>query len=86
MLFLDALAKLEAGIPMRRSSWAEVEGYLTILPGAKYVWKIILEPQPNAGNFIFCVADFTSNDWVEYTKPVEVPAVSVDAEVTPETA
>ena len=76
MLFLDALAKLQANVPMRRASWAESEGYLTILPGALYVWKIILQPQPNAGNFIFCVADFLADDWVEFTPAVEeVPAI-----------
>lgn len=80
MLFTDALTKLQSGVPMRRASWAENEGYLTILPGAGYVWKIILVPQPNAGNFIFCVADFTADDWVEFT-PVSEP---VESEVAPQ--
>ena len=69
MLFQEALDKLEAGFPMRRSSWADSEGYLSLMPGMGYVWKIVLIPNPNAGNFIFALADFNGDDWVEYTAP-----------------
>ena len=69
MLFLEALKELECQRPMRRAAWNIEEGYLIVMPGMKYVWKIVLHPNPNAGNFIFSVEDFTAEDWVEYTQP-----------------
>ncbi len=72
MLFTDALLKLKEGVAMRRSSWDESEGYLKVMPGMDYVWKIVLKPNPNAGNFIFSIADFDRDDWVEFQLPVEV--------------
>lgn len=71
MLFLDALKQLEAGIAMRRTAWADSEGYLKVMPGMKYVWKIVLVPNPNAGNFIFSLEDFHGDDWVEFVVPTE---------------
>jgi hypothetical protein len=62
MLFYEALDALKTGRAMRRESWKPEEGYLQLMPGMKYVWKIILHPQPNAGNFIFAVDDFTAED------------------------
>jgi hypothetical protein len=64
MLFYEALQQLHDGHGLRRSAWAEVEGYLKLLPGMKHVWKIVLAPNPNAGNFIFSVEDFESDDWI----------------------
>ena len=69
MLFLDALKKMKAGEAMRRSAWSDSEGYLKILPDMLYVWKIVTQPTPNAGNFIFSVADFDGDDWVKYEAP-----------------
>lgn len=66
MLFKEALDVLKAGKALRRLSWKNEEGYLQLMPGMKYVWKIILHPQPNAGNFIFAIDDFTADDWVEF--------------------
>lgn len=66
MLFAEALQKLQDGVAMRRSAWPEIEGYLKLMPGMGHVWKIVLQPNPNAGNFIFSVADFLGDDWVEY--------------------
>lgn len=71
MLFLEALEQLKAGVAMRRSSWEASEGYLKILPDMKYVWKIITQPTPNAGNFIFSVDDFEKDDWVKFELPKE---------------
>lgn len=78
MLFLDALKQLEAGVAMRRTAWADSEGYLKVMPGMKYVWKIVLIPNPNAGNFIFSLEDFNGDDWVEFVPEVD----PVEAEVT----
>ncbi len=65
MLFEEALQKLQEGLAMRRTAWPISEGYLKLLPGMKHVWKIVLVPNPNAGNFIFSVEDFVSDDWEE---------------------
>lgn len=82
MLFLEALAQLKAGDAMRRTAWADSEGYLKVLPGMSYVWKIVLVPNPNAGNFIFSLADFEGDDWVKYEEPkpvIEEEAPAPDA-------
>ena len=72
MLFLEALEQMKSGVAMRRSTWADSEGYLKILPDMGYVWKIVTQPNPNAGNFIFSIADFDGDDWVEYVAPKPV--------------
>jgi hypothetical protein len=79
MLFLEALEELKAGEAMRREAWDFKEGYLKILPDMNHVWKIVTDPNPNAGNFIFSVEDFDSNDWVKYEKPAS-PVFDVIAE------
>lgn len=71
MLFKEALEQLHLGVAMRRKAWTMEEGYLKLLPGMRYVWKIVLFPNPNAGNFIFSVEDFESNDWEMYEEPKE---------------
>jgi len=72
MLFSEALAQLQEGHAMRRASWEESEGYLSLMPGMKHVWKIVLQPNPNAGNFIFSVEDFLGDDWVEFVEQKQV--------------
>lgn len=69
MLFLEALEQMKAGVAMRRTAWADTEGYLKVLPDMKYVWKIVTQPNPNAGNFIFSIEDFEANDWVQFELP-----------------
>ncbi len=78
MLFLDALKQLEAGCAMRRSSWPAEEGYLKLMPGMKFIWKIVLVPNPNAGNFIFSLEDFNGNDWEEFTMPMAAIECSIE--------
>jgi len=77
MLFKEALDLLQSGESMCRASWSLADGYLKLMDGMKYVWKIVLNPQPNAGNFIFCVEDFLADDW----KKFEMPKESIDVEV-----
>lgn len=77
MKFEKALAMLKDGHSMHRSSWAIEEGYLQVMRGMEYVWKIMLKPQPNAGNFIFRIDDFSADDWKEF----EVPAEAIEAEL-----
>lgn len=77
MLFLEMLDNLQNGLPMRRADWSAEDGYICIMPSMKYVWKIVLIPNPNAGNFIFCVDDFLATDWIEYREQKPI----VEAEV-----
>lgn len=80
MFFQDALAELHAGKPMVRACWKVEDGYLMLMPNMEYVWKIIGKPAPNAGNFIFAVADFEADDWQEYEVPAEVAVLDVTPE------
>jgi hypothetical protein len=75
MIFFSALKKLESGCAVRREAWPIDEGYLKLLPGMKFVWKIVLVPNPNAGNFIFSVEDLKSTDWEIVT--TEFPKVLI---------
>ncbi len=70
---------MKAGKELRRTAWAHSEGYLKILPDMGYVWKIVTQPQPNAGNFIFSIADFDGDDWVYYEAPK--PVIEESAEL-----
>lgn len=69
MLLAEALKELEAGKVMCRASWTLDDGYLKLMPGMLYVWKIVLKPNPNAGNYIFTLADLTADDWQEFVLP-----------------
>jgi len=82
MNFADALVQLESGVAMCRKSWTETDGYLVVMPSMAYVWKIVLLPNPNAGNFIFSIDDFNATDWTSYVVPVVAP---VDADQTDQT-
>lgn len=66
MLFQEALKQMEAGKSMRRKPWSAEDGYVCLMRGMKYVWKIVLHPAPNAGNYIFSVEDFLAKDWKEF--------------------
>ncbi len=77
MLFQEALELLLAGETVCREAWKLEDGYLTFMKGMQHVWKIVLHPAPNAGNYIFSVEDFLANDW----KAFEMPESPVKAEV-----
>jgi hypothetical protein len=77
MLFQEALSELKDGIAMRRAEWPIEEGYLKLMPGMKFVWKIVLVPNPNAGNFIFSVEDLEGNDWEEFVSFEEIEGYKV---------
>jgi len=78
MLFSEALEQLQHGETMCRESWTLEDGYLKLMPGMKFVWKIVLLPNPNAGNYIFCVEDFLGCDWKKFEAPKEPVAVEVE--------
>ncbi len=81
MLFLEALAQLKEGKSMHRASWTLESGYLKLMDGMDFVWKIVLLPNPNAGNYIFAVEDFLADDWQEFviSKSSIEDAVVIDA-------
>lgn len=81
MLFQEALDLLHAGDALCREVWSLEDGYLKLMEGMKHVWKIVLHPNPNAGNYIFSVEDLLACDW----KKFELPKEAVDEEV-PEAA
>jgi hypothetical protein len=72
MLFSEALELMKEGHSMCRESWKIEDGYLKIMDGMKFVWKIVLLPNPNAGNYIFAIDDFYATDWKKFIMPVEV--------------
>ena len=83
MLFEEALTMLKEGKSMCRAAWSLEDGYLQIMPGMAYVWKIVLKPNPNAGNYIFSVADFGEDDWQEFVVPlaaIEMPLSDLEKE------
>lgn len=76
MLLQEALSNLQDGKQMHRKAWDISEGYLSLMPGMTHVWKVVITPSTNAGNFIFSVEDLTSDDWQEF----ELPKEAVDAD------
>lgn len=72
MNFQEALTKLKSGTYVKRSDWQD--GYLVLMPQMSYLWRILLVPQVNAGNYLPTVADLIADDWVEYTAPVPAEA------------
>ncbi len=63
MLLAEALNELKNGATLHRAAWPLDDGYLKLLPGMTHIWKIVLKPNPNAGNYIFSVADLVADDW-----------------------
>lgn len=72
MLLAEAIELMEAGESVVRDGWTADEGYLQLMKGMNHIWKIMLHPNPNAGNYIFSKNDLTANDWkkFEIEKPV----------------
>lgn len=72
------LEQLQLGEDMHRAAWPIKEGYLRLMKGMNHVWKIVVDPAPNAGNFIFSMEDFLGEDWQKFELP-EVTPVVIDA-------
>lgn len=79
MIFSEALAQLQAGQAVHRAGWSLEDGYLKLMEGMSFVWKIVLLPNPNAGNYIFSVEDFLSSDWQLFTMPAKAVESVVEA-------
>ncbi|HHF7341058.1 TPA: MW1434 family type I TA system toxin [Legionella anisa] len=69
MLLQEALELLKAGEVVCREAWSEQDGYLTFLKGMSHIWKIMIHPAPNAGNYIFTFEDLTASDWKKFELP-----------------
>lgn len=63
MLLREALDVLKSGAQVHRKGWEVQDGYIVFMPGMSHIWKIVLKPQPNAGNYIFSMEDLISDDW-----------------------
>ena len=63
MLFTDALAALQNGLYAARGAWDSTGEYCVLLPGMPYIWKILTQPTPNAGNWLPTLADLLADDW-----------------------
>lgn len=71
MLLQKALSELHAGKNMCRAAWGIEDGYLKLMVGMSHVWKIMLKPTPNAGNYIFSYTDLVADDWQEFVLPAD---------------
>ena len=72
MLFNEALDALIEGKYVVRSVWSD-GSYLIYLPGMMSVFKVIIEPSTNVGNYLWTVADFKADDWQIYSRREDVP-------------
>jgi hypothetical protein len=86
MLFSEALAQLKASVPVYRKGWESQDGYLSLMPGMTHVWKIVLQPAPNAGNYIFSVEDLEKDDWELYNEHKAVVELAIEEEKSVESA
>lgn len=73
MLLAEAIELLEAGENIVREAWSLEDGYLAFLQGMAHIWKIVLAPSPNAGNYIFSKDDLKASDWKKFAIPA--PAI-----------
>lgn len=69
MLLQEALDLLQEGEELCRECWTFEDGYLRFMKGMQHVWKIVLQPAPNAGNYIFSLADLLAEDWQKFVMP-----------------
>lgn len=72
MLFEDAIKALGQGMYVARSAWVD-GSYLIFLPGMSSVFKVIIQPAPNVGNYLWMYVDFLADDWQVYSRRDDVP-------------
>lgn len=63
MKFEEALKELEQGQYVKRAGWTKEEGYLVLMPGIDYTWKILTTPKANAGLHALSVEELNATDW-----------------------
>lgn len=67
MLLSEALVQIKSRVPMHRTGWDVQDGYVIVMPGMAHAWKIVLQPAPNAGNYIFSLEDLEADDWAVWS-------------------
>ena len=68
MKFMEALDILEKGGMVVRECWGPENGYLKLMYGMEYCWRVIINPT-NAGAFSFSVPEMRADDWLELPLP-----------------
>jgi hypothetical protein len=64
MLFVEALKEMKEGKMVTTEELISKNEYCVLMPGMKYIWKIIGNPeQPNAGSWIPTVNDMLNENW-----------------------
>jgi hypothetical protein len=63
MMFEEALKHLIEGEYVQRTAWKTTGEYVISLPGIPYIWKILTQPSPNAGNWLPTIADLQADDF-----------------------
>jgi len=79
MLLQQAIELLQAGKQVSRASWLEKNDYLSLMPGMTHIWKIVIKPTTNAGNYIFSLEDLLAGDWQEFELAQEEVCEVADA-------
>lgn len=77
MKFVEALDALLEGKYVQRKEWRNIGEYIVLMPGMSHIWKIITQPQPNAGNWLHTLADLLAEDWEAFSHSREIPAAVV---------
>ena len=62
MLFIDALKLLQVGEYLVREIWSGTE-YIAHMPGMQSLWKVITQPNAQAGNWLPFLEDMLADDW-----------------------
>ncbi len=63
MNFTEVLTELQKGNYATRSAWDASGEYVLLLPGMNYIWKILIQPNPSAGNWLPMMSDILADDW-----------------------
>ena len=80
MLLKDAIELLKAGKCVCRTVWTIEDGYLSLMAGMTHIWKVVIKPTTNAGNYIFSLEDLIAEDWKVFELPAEEDAGQAEKE------
>lgn len=80
MTFQEAYELLQQGKYLTRDFWNVTGEYCILLPGMPYIWKILMIPNPSAGNWLGTIEDMNATDWKivekkEAEEPKEIPVI-----------
>ena len=86
MNFSDALVGLISGKYLQREKWKTTGEYVILLPGMPHIWKILVQPNPNAGNWLPLTEDLAAQDWIIVDPAAVVAIVNPPAAPVPPAA